>query len=111
MRRRNDAAHFASTEREERESVEDHRARTAYLPTFKERKQVVAMYPTNELIQDQHRSLPNYEQNLGIRLPANAPMFSAEITRLMGEHDTLVRLEEVRKLLKRNGILLTNPDL
>src|SRR2546421_7784511 len=38
-------------------------------------------------------------------------MYSERITQLMREHDTTVRLEEVRKLLDRNGMLLTNPDL
>src|SRR5690348_10113481 len=69
------------------------------------------MYPTNELIEDQYGSLPRYQEGLGIHMPSRAMMFSAEITRLMNAHDTSVRLEEVRKLLTKNPILLTNPDL
>ena len=89
----------------------DGKSLAAYLPVFKEDKHIIAMYPTNELIQDQHSSLPEYERRLEIRMPSNATMYGAEITRLMREHDNRVRLEEVRKLLVRNQILLTNPDL
>ncbi len=90
----------------------DGKSLAAYLPAFKEeRKSIIAMYPTNELIQDQHNSLPKYGRHLEIDMPTNATMYGAEITRLMREHETKVRLEEVRKLLERNQVLLTNPDL
>jgi CRISPR-associated endonuclease/helicase Cas3 len=89
----------------------DGKSLAAYLPAFQDRKHIIAMYPTNELIQDQHAALPNYEQRLKIQMPANALMYGAEITRLMSEHGTKVRLEEVRSLLSRHAILLTNPDL
>src|SRR6266566_800727 len=82
-----------------------------YLPVFRERKSVIAMYPTNELIQDQYHALPSYQQRLNISLPHTALMFSDEITRLMREHDQTVRMEAVRSLLRKNKILLTNPDL
>ncbi len=89
----------------------DGKSLAAYLPAFKEQKHIIAMYPTNELIQDQQVSLPKYEQRLGMRMPSSATMFGAEITRLMRLHETRIRLEEVRKLLERNALLLTNPDL
>ena len=89
----------------------DGKSLAAYLAAFKDHKQIIAMYPTNELILDQRGSLSKYEERLDIRMPSHAAMYSTEITRLMREHDTTVRLEEVRKLLKKNAILLTNPDL
>src|SRR6266571_1468151 len=89
----------------------DGKSLAAYLPAFKDNKQIIAMYPTNELIQDQHGSLPKYQKDLEICMPSHALMFSAEITRLMHEHNTSTRLDEVRKLLTKNPILLTNPDL
>jgi CRISPR-associated endonuclease/helicase Cas3 len=89
----------------------DGKSLAAYLPAFKDGQSIIAMYPTNELIQDQHSLLPKYERRLEIRMPSNATMYGAEIMRLMREHDNRVRLEEVRKLLVRNQILLTNPDL
>src|SRR5260221_4026342 len=89
----------------------DGKSLAAYLPAFKEQKHIIAMYPTNELIQDQQVSLQKYEQRLGIRMPSSATMFGAEITSLMRMHETKLRLEEVRKLLERNALLLTNPDL
>src|SRR5229473_160011 len=89
----------------------DGKSLAAYLPTFQDHKHVIALYPTNELIRDQHQALPRYEQRLGIRLPHNDTMFGAKISQLMREHDTSERLEEVRKLIRHNPILLTNPDL
>ncbi len=89
----------------------DGKSLAAYLPTFRDEKNVISMYPTNELVQDQRNALPRYEQRLHIDLPHNAIMHSDEITRLMREHDNPVRLEEVRKLIQKGGILLTNPDL
>ncbi len=89
----------------------DGKSLAAYLPSFQDHKHVIALYPTNELIRDQHQSLPRYEQRLGIRLPHNDTMFGAKISQLMREHDTAERLEEVRKLIRYNPILLTNPDL
>src|SRR5947209_3673489 len=67
-----------------------------YLPVFEERKRVIAMYPTNELIQDQYHALPRYQQTLDISLPHTALMFSDEITRLMRENEQTVRMEAVR---------------
>jgi CRISPR-associated endonuclease/helicase Cas3 len=89
----------------------DGKSLAAYLPVFKDGKAAIAMYPTNELIQDQFHALPGYEERLDIHLPRNAVMYGEEITRIMRERDITVRLEAVRKLLKRNPILLTNPDL
>jgi CRISPR-associated endonuclease/helicase Cas3 len=89
----------------------DGKSLAAYLPAFQEQRNVIAMYPTNELIRDQHQALPNYEQRLNIRLPHNDTMFGAKITQLMREHDAVERLEEIRKLIRHNQILLTNPDL
>lgn len=89
----------------------DGKSLAAYLPVLKDSKAAIAMYPTNELIQDQFHALPHYEERLGIRLQRNALMYGEEITRMMRERDITVRLEAVRRLLKRNPILLTNPDL
>lgn len=89
----------------------DGKSLAAYLPAFLDKRHIIAMYPTNELIQDQHAALPHYEQRLGIQVSSNALMYGAEITRLMDEHGTRVRLEEVRNLLVHHAMLLTNPDL
>ncbi|MDQ6662669.1 MAG: type I-D CRISPR-associated helicase Cas3', partial [Chloroflexota bacterium] len=90
----------------------DGKSLAAYLPTFQDHhKHVIAMYPTNELVRDQFSALARYKQDLRVRLPQYETMYSDKITQLMREHDTSIRLGEVRKLLMRNGILLTNPDL
>ncbi len=89
----------------------DGKSLAAYLPAFQDGKHVVAMYPTNELIRDQHNALPSYEQRLTISLPHNDSMYGAKISELMRLQDISQRLEVVRNLLRWNTILLTNPDL
>src|SRR5579872_657147 len=89
----------------------DGKSLAAYLPVFRDGKAAIAMYPTNELIQDQYCALPRYEQLLDIHLQHHATMYGEEITRVMRERDIEKRLEAVRRLLRRNPILLTNPDL
>src|SRR5436309_4948980 len=89
----------------------DGKSLAAYLPVFQQHKHIIAMYPTNELVQDQYNALPGYRRRLDIHLPRYDTMYSDKISQLMQEHNNTVRLEEVRKLLERNSILLTNPDL
>src|SRR5260221_910026 len=89
----------------------DGKSLAAYLPAFREQECVLAIYPTNELIQDQHTALSKYEKSLKIVLPRTRTMHIAKISQLMREHDETKRFEEARKLLVRNNILLTNPDL
>jgi CRISPR-associated endonuclease/helicase Cas3 len=89
----------------------DGKSLAAYLPAFQGQRSVLAMYPTNELILDQFLALARYAQRLSIRLPRYNTMYSEQITRLVRERDETMRLEEIRKLLTYNGILLTNPDL
>lgn len=89
----------------------DGKSLAAYLPAFQEKQYVLAMYPTNELALDQFSALDHYRRTLGLSLPRYDTMSSERISQLMREHDIQKRLEEVRKLLEKNGILLTNPDL
>ncbi len=89
----------------------DGKSLAAYLPTFQDHKQVIAMYPTNELVRDQCNAIPRYEQSLHVHLPCYDTMYSDKISQLMRERDISVRVEIVRGLLMKNGILLTNPDL
>jgi CRISPR-associated endonuclease/helicase Cas3 len=91
----------------------DGKSLAAYLSIFQgqEDLHVIAMYPTNELIRDQLYALERYQRDLQLRLSRYDMMYSERITRLMRDHGEAKRLEEVRKLLVRNGILLTNPDL
>src|SRR6266581_8737713 len=89
----------------------DGKSLAAYLPVFQQHKHIIAMYPTNELVQDQYNALPGYRRRLDIHLPRYDTMYSDKISQLMQEHSNTARLEEVRKLLERNSILLTNPDL
>src|SRR5437667_111457 len=47
----------------------DGKSLAAYMPVFKQQKNVIAMYPTNELVQDQYRAIPGYGPRLDISLP------------------------------------------
>lgn len=89
----------------------DGKSLAAYLPSFQDQQNVIAMYPTNELVQDQFAALNRYKQDLELRPPRIDTMYGEKISQLVREHDSQKRLEEIRKLLERNGILLTNPDL
>jgi len=89
----------------------DGKSLAAYLPAFQEGQTILAMYPTNELALDQLAALKRYSSDLALRLARYDVMSSERISQLAREHDTQKRLEEVRKLLERNGLLLTNPDL
>src|SRR5258707_11231700 len=89
----------------------DGKSLAAYLPAFQDQQNVIAMYPTNELVLDQFGASGRYQRDLGLRLPHFNTMYGEKISRLVREHDSQKRLEEIRKLLQGNGILLTNPDL
>ena len=89
----------------------DGKSLAALLPVLRSQKHLIAMYPTNELIVDQFAALPNYERNLQVCLAPFDTMYGEKITQLMRLHDASLRLDEVRKLLIKNRILLTNPDL
>src|SRR6266849_3697513 len=65
----------------------DGKSLAAYLPAYQNGKSIIAMYPTNELIQDQHGSLQRYERSLEISMPTNATMYAEEITHLMLAYD------------------------
>src|SRR2546425_9496162 len=60
----------------------DGKSLAAYLPVFQQQKHVIAMYPTNELVQDQCGAFPKYERNLHIRLPRYDSMYSDKISQL-----------------------------
>ncbi len=89
----------------------DGKSLAAYLLAFQQGQHLIAMYPTNELIRDQHVALQQYRETSGIRFARDAMMFGERITQLMRDHEETSRLEEVKKLLMHHGILLTNPDL
>lgn len=89
----------------------DGKSLAGYLPALKQRKHVIAMYPTNELVKDQWKGLESYGQRLDVKSPRSEMMYGARITELKRLHETKTRLAEVRKLLVNNAVMLTNPDL
>ncbi len=89
----------------------DGKSIAGYLPSIREQQRAVVMYPTNELIRDQYGALLRYQQDLNLRLPRFDTMYGDKITQYMRESETEKRLDAVRRMLQRNGLLLTNPDI
>lgn len=71
----------------------------------------LALYPTNELIQDQHRSIedqfPQWER------PANraAMLYGAQLDELAAASEALTRPETLRRELANRLLVLSNPDI
>ncbi|HMN29155.1 MAG TPA: type I-D CRISPR-associated helicase Cas3', partial [Caldilineaceae bacterium] len=88
----------------------DGKSLAAYLRVLQSDLHVIAMYPTNELIRDQETRTGEYltAWRSAARL---GTMDGPGITQLMATSETRSRVEQIRKLLERNAILLTNPDL
>jgi CRISPR-associated endonuclease/helicase Cas3 len=88
----------------------DGKSLAAFLRALLDGDHAIAMYPTNELIEDQTGKMQRYLQSW--KSPARyETMFGAKITALMEETKTDSRVEQMRRLLERNQLLLTNPDL
>ena len=92
----------------------DGKSLAAFLRALQEGDHVIAMYPTNELIRDQAAKMPDYLTKW--RSNARyAEMYGARITELIEETKTpehrSSRVEQIRRLLDQNSVLLTNPDL
>jgi CRISPR-associated endonuclease/helicase Cas3 len=92
----------------------DGKSLAAFLRALQNHDHLIAMYPTNELIRDQAAKMPDYLKRWqsGARY---AEMYGARITELIEETRTQThrtsRVEQIRKLLDQNSVLLTNPDL
>ena len=88
----------------------DGKSLAAFLRALQNDDHVIAMYPTNELIRDQANKIPAYLTDWG-SYARYTEMYGARITELMQETETRSRVEQIRKLLEQNVLLLTNPDL
>ena len=88
----------------------DGKSLAAFLRALNDGDHVIAMYPTNELIEDQNASMAGYRQNWKSSATYDT-MYGAKITALMDETQTESRVEQIRKLVMQNNLLLTNPDI
>jgi len=88
----------------------DGKSLAAFLRALQDEDHAIAMYPTNELIRDQANKIPAYLTDWGCHA-RYTEMYGARITELMQETETRSRVEQIRKLLEQNALLLTNPDL
>lgn len=88
----------------------DGKSLAAFLRALQNDDHAIAMYPTNELIEDQAGKMPDYLQSWNSPAQYDT-MYGAKITALMAETQTESRVEQIRKLIMRNNLLLTNPDI
>ena len=89
----------------------DGKSLAAYLPALTQGKSILAMYPTNELIEDQNRQVQGYcerfEQSISSDKLFSDGLYElrAELTELRGQKAA------IELLAMENPILLTNPDI
>lgn len=88
----------------------DGKSLAAYLPALQAQAQVLAMYPTNELLRDQVGGIQTYAAHWQRRIPTFA-MDSAALTVRMQETETASRVAQISKLLEQYPVVLSNPDL
>jgi len=72
---------------------------------------LLAMYPTNELIQDQKGQLERSIRAWNSRLGEPGLLYSAELDAILAEGDYRQRGEALLGLLRNRDMVLTNPDI
>lgn len=88
----------------------DGKSLAAYLPALIDNRPVLAMYPTNALIQDQEEQIKSYCA-LFHRDITPARMFSERLYELRAELGLQRQASAINFLTRRHEILLTNPDI
>lgn len=88
----------------------DGKSLAAYLPALIDNRPVLAMYPTNALIQDQEEQIKSYCA-LFHRDITPARMFSERLYELRAELELERQASAIKFLTLRHEILLTNPDI
>ena len=88
----------------------DGKSLAAYLPVLLDDQAILAMYPTNELINDQQRQIENYQEMFKTNIPQDV-MYSDRLYELRADFDLRSQGKAVDQLTSTNPILLTNPDI
>lgn len=71
----------------------------------------IALYPTNELIQDQYRSAERMLPEWGMLADRASMVFGSKLDELYASTDTLTRSETLLRELKNHRLVLSNPDM
>ncbi|HIE29690.1 TPA: type I-D CRISPR-associated helicase Cas3' [Candidatus Poribacteria bacterium] len=88
----------------------DGKSLAAYLPALLDGRAILAMYPTNELINDQQRQIENYQELFQTNILQDV-MYSDRLYELRADFDLRSQGKAVDQLTWKNSILLTNPDI
>lgn len=91
----------------------DGKTLAAHLPVLREvfPFQPVFVYPTNELIRDQHRQALNLQEKFGYEGKYLPELMNGNAITALSQAETLHRYDAVRSLVYGFKTLLTNPDL
>jgi len=94
----------------------DGKSLAGQLPLFLHRTPTLALYPTNELIQDQYtnvvRHLGVWEHDPNWNAPQNVQMlYGAVLDQLAEEAEFGKRSDQLLKLIKNAKLILSNPDI
>lgn len=71
----------------------------------------LALYPTNELIQDQYRKAEHDLPDWGHESNRTATLYGARLDELQAEAETLTRPDTLLRELKNHRLVLSNPDI
>ena len=88
----------------------DGKSLAAYLPALVDKRRVLAMYPTNELIRDQRGQIRSYCSLFGRNITPEC-MFSEHLYGLRAELELGSQASAIEFLAEGHEILLTNPDI
>ena len=88
----------------------DGKSLAAYLPALLDNQRVLAMYPTNELIRDQHEQIKTYCDLFSCDVTPEY-MFSERLYELRAELELDSQANAIEFLADGHKVLLTNPDI
>jgi CRISPR-associated endonuclease/helicase Cas3 len=73
---------------------------------------MVGLYPTNELVEDQVRGQQDYHQKFGLDAERRIDLlYGQELSRRVKTTGKSNRFQELRQIIQRKPVLLTNPDI
>ena len=88
----------------------DGKSLAAYMPALVDNRSVLAMYPTNELIQDQRTQIASYCKLFNRKIEPEY-MFSEKLYELRAKLEMDRQAQAISFLARKHEILLTNPDI
>ncbi|WP_051017267.1 type I-D CRISPR-associated helicase Cas3' [Dactylococcopsis salina] len=89
----------------------DGKSLAAFLSTLQDEKNVIALYPTNELARDQESQIKNYINLFQPELEPRVNRLSSAELELYAEQEKLKKASAIESRSKNSDILITNPDL